>query len=174
METRCAGVDALRYGAVACDRTAFDADVQGIKGIRKTEAGAQSRQLGGVMNKVLFVLVCVVVITAARGADLPDHPTVSVDVANGQISVDEDPISSSAGEGGLVWKIAQDGYQFDQSKGIEVDSQGAHECHPFGSDGRSFRCAKLKHVAGATYKYTVNLIDAGSNPLSKDPFIHNH
>ena len=126
------------------------------------------------MNRVVFVLVWALALTAARGADLPDHPTVSVDVTNGQISVGEDPVSTSAGEGGLVWKIVKDGYRFDQTKGIEVDSQGAHNCHPLGNDGLSFRCAKLTHVVGATYKYTVNLIDTSSNPLSKDPFIHNH
>jgi len=125
------------------------------------------------MKKVVFVLASAVVITAVRGDDLPDHPPVGVNVTNGQISVGEDPISTSAGEGGLVWNIVPDGYKFDQNKGIDVASQGAHECHPFGSDGRRYRCVKLNHVAGGTYKYTVNLIDSSSNPLSKDPFIHN-
>jgi len=101
-----------------------------------------------------------------------DHPPIDVHVNGGQVSVSEDPVSTSQSEGGLVWAIGTDGFHFAQN-GIDIAAPpGVHDCHVI-ANGQRIRCKKNRHVSGAKYKYTVNVVDSATGqalpPL--DPFI---
>jgi hypothetical protein len=98
------------------------------------------------------------------------HAPVAVSVNAGQISVSEDPVSTSQSESGLVWAIATDGFRFAQN-GIDIATPGVHDCRVT-ADGQRVHCRKLRHVPGAKFKYTVNVVDTSGQSLPPlDPFI---
>ena len=115
--------------------------------------------------------------TAAAYADPSvDHPTIIVTVVQGQLQVSEEPVDSLPTEGAFVWRLsAGSGYEFADA-GIVVASNGLHKCDVADDKRQVFRCKKKKHVSGAKYKYTVNVVVSGSGqalpPL--DPIIFDH
>ena len=115
--------------------------------------------------------------TAATYADPPvDHPTITVTVIEGRLRVSEDPVDSLPREGAIVWQLPDaSGYEFP-SAGIVVASQGLHKCDVADGKRHVFRCVKLKHVSGAKYKYTINVVvsGAGQAPPALDPIIFDH
>jgi len=125
------------------------------------------------MKRTTLVLALAVAAALARADYLPDRKPIDVDVVGGQVRVGEGEAVTVAGEGALVWRL-EAGYAFADD-GIVIDSPGLHHCIVTAS-GEKFRCVKLKHVPGAKYKYTVNVIDrATQKPLAPlDPWILNN
>jgi hypothetical protein len=115
--------------------------------------------------------------TAAACADPSvDHPMIIVTVVQGQIHVSKETADILPTEGGVVWKLpANSGYEFPDTGIVVASPQDVHKC-VVTHQGQGFRCAKLKHVSAAKYKYTVNLIVSGSGqaPPPLDPFILHH
>jgi hypothetical protein len=119
-----------------------------------------------------FGLALALAAAHAEGSD--EHAPVYVSVTNGQITVSEDPLTTSESEGGLNWAIATAGYLFAQN-GIDIGAPpGVHECQVI-ANGQGVHCRKNKHLSGAKFKYTVNLVEGSSGrPLPPlDPFILN-
>jgi len=112
--------------------------------------------------------------TAAYADPLADRQPIDVAVVNGQVVVAEEQAVTLPTEGALVWRLTASGYEFPDS-GIVIASEGRHRCGVI-DKGQGFRCVKLKHVSGAKYKYTVNVVVSGSGkPLpALDPFILDH
>jgi hypothetical protein len=115
--------------------------------------------------------------TAAAYADPSvEHPTIIVTVVQGQIQVSEKTADILRTEGAVVWKLAADsGYKFPDNGIVVASPPGVHDCD-VADQGQGFRCKKQKHVSGANYKYTVNLVPTGSGqaPPALDPFILHH
>ena len=126
------------------------------------------------MSKAILALGLAIAMAVALAQGLPDRKPIAVQVVNGQALVPEDHAFTTAAEGALIWHLSGTGYQFAVN-GIVVASNGLHECSAIMS-GQGFRCRKVKHVPGATYKYTVNLVDSATKkPLRPlDPFIVNN
>ena len=113
---------------------------------------------------------------AAYADPLVDHPTITVWVDQGRIHLsEEDTAVILRTEGAVVWKL-RDGssYEFPKTGIVVASPPDVHKC---GLTGEGlFRCKKLKHVSGKSYKYTVTLNPTGSGqaPPALDPFILHH
>lgn len=100
--------------------------------------------------------------------------TVDVQVANGVITVNPDPVHMGKKHNKLVWQLNTQGYSFAANGIVIKDSNGDYgECGPGGNKGNKFVCKKLRHIDRKDFKYDVNLKDARGQVLSLDPIIHN-
>jgi hypothetical protein len=135
---------------------------------------------GSKVNKAILGVALALCVTAALAQGKPDRPNpIIVQVVNGTAQVPEDPAYSDETDGGLCWKLTEPGYEFP-GNGIVLNSPDWKNCSLAPNCDKSghntgFHCAKVKHVPGGTYKYTVNLIDNNSKPLPPlDPVVQNH
>jgi hypothetical protein len=131
-------------------------------------------QQGGLMKGrccAAFAAAFLVVAPVAYAAK--DHVTVAVtfDPGAGKPAVGEDPIVTTADEGGLIWEIKTPGYQFAKD-GVTINPAGKHECHI--KTPTIMRCAKLGHHAGDKFHYTVRIVSVSQpdKPAILDPLIN--
>jgi len=124
-------------------------------------------------TNVALAALLLAAVAVAQQDQRPDRRAIDVQVVDGRIVVEE-VVDTDEKEGALVWHLTQKEFAFPDN-GIVIASQGQHAPCRVVANGRGVRCAKLHHIHGARYKYTINVIDAGSQkPLPPlDPWIHN-
>jgi hypothetical protein len=127
-------------------------------------------------KKSLAALALAACAAAASAQSRHERIAIEVEVVDDKVVVPEEVAHTTEDEDRLVWRLISPGYMF-AADGIVFQRKGRHSCGP-GNDGRAFRCAKLGHEKGASFKYAVKVIDVRQPKASAvlpvlDPLIQN-
>lgn len=121
-------------------------------------------------TRKLLLLTAALLAAGPAQAQASDR-VIEVKVVNGQIQVPESTVRVGRSVGAIRWDLATAGFTFPAT-GIVIDGAAFKNCKPQ-AQGRRFHCVRNGHVAGAQYKYDVN-VNQGSKALpTLDPIIQN-
>jgi hypothetical protein len=121
------------------------------------------------MNKRILAALSLSLALAA-GAQQKSIPpaTIDVQVVDGRIQLSRDTVNLSTFDGALVWRLLTPGFRFANDGVVITGGEGKFACEPV-NGGAGMRCAKLANVPGATYRYSVNLVDARTGAVMQLP-----
>ena len=119
---------------------------------------------------VVLLGACVPMIAASPGDPRP----TTVDVVNGQIVVDQEPIYVSTPGASIIWRVPTTAaFRFPDSNAITFTNapEGEFRCSTNGN-GTQAVCVD-RHSRTGTFKYTIRVIQDGRE-LSLDPNVVNN
>jgi hypothetical protein len=134
--------------------------------------------LAALLAIFLAALALIGLFRLRRGTlDMPTNEKPVVNVVNGAVSVDPDPLRFRRDRGAvvIVWEIASsEPWRFVEGKGIDVkDPGGEFEDARVIADGRKFQI-KNKNSIRRTYKYAITVRNtATGQTVTLDPAIIN-
>jgi hypothetical protein len=128
------------------------------------------------MNKRLLCAASVIVLLAAcagMGHGTRSPRATSVDVVEGHLTIDQEPIIVRRGESPvLIWRLpAHQGYIFPDDAIVFNDaSRGGFDCHVTG-DREQVQC--VDKAAPGRHKYTIKAQSGDKTLEPLDPFVYN-